>query len=123
MIICEKCKAENPEVNSKCFSCGAVLLVGTLECVSGEGNMQEGTKWQLLAKNYSLGRSKHCDICIPGTYVSRQHGNLIYNAEENRFYYESLATNTMDYEKGSYKIFDGAILPFPASIELKLNYS
>ena len=50
------------------------------------------------------------------------HGNLKYNETEIRFYYESLGKNPLEYEKESYKILDGAILPFPETIELKLTY-
>jgi len=69
-----------------------------------------------------MGRSHKCDICIPGTYVSRNHGKLIFHAKEEVFYYEALGQNALEFETSSYQILEGAILPFPESIELKLSY-
>ena len=122
MLNCPHCKTENPEVNSKCFNCGEIFPFAMLECISGEGEMKEGTKWNLAPQDYIIGRSKSCDITIPGSFVSRNHCHLRYHSEEKIFYYESLGKNTLDFEKGKYKIFNGAILPFPETIELKLIY-
>lgn len=122
MVKCSNCNIENPDSNLNCSECQYEFVIAILECTEGEDAVQTGKTWKLNAKDYIIGRSATTDICIPGNYVSRQHGKLIYNSEEKKFYYQSLARNTMEYEKKSYKILDGAILPFPENIELKINY-
>lgn len=122
MIYCKKCKSENSENEKLCANCGVSLIIAVLECINGDENIELGTRWELFGRDYQLGRSVNCDIIIKGTCISRIHCNFKYCQEENRFYLESLAKNTFDFEKKSYKILDGAIIPFPETIELKLNY-
>jgi FHA domain-containing protein len=122
MIICKSCKTENEGENTKCSSCEKNLLLATLECIISDGKMEVGTKWNLYGKDYTLGRSVKCDIPISGTFVSRHHCNLKYDPDENMFSYESFAQNLLEFEKQTYKILDGAIIPFPDGIELKFTY-
>lgn len=122
MIICKNCKTENADDNITCSGCGKDLLIAILECINGDENISAGTIWKLYGKDYKVGRSEHNDIQIKGTCISRHHFNLNYDSEQNIFYYESLARNTFDFEKKTYKILDGAIIPLPEAIELKLNY-
>jgi len=122
MIICKNCKSTNDDNLVECSSCGKSLLLATLECIISDNSIEVGAIWELNSKDYSVGRSLSCDIIIPGQFVSRNHFNLKYNSEESAFYYESLARNLLEFEKQTYKILDGAIIPLPEGIELKLNY-
>jgi len=123
MICCRNCNTANADSNSQCSSCEASLLIAVLECIlSSDERVEQGTQWGLFGKDYTVGRSLNNDIVISGEFVSRQHFMIKYNVEEKVFYYESIARNLLDFEKQTYKILDGAIIPLPETIELKFSY-
>jgi hypothetical protein len=118
---CSYCNADNDRTCLICRKCNKSLVVARLECVEPFENMVAGTVFELLPLSYSIGRGSDNHIVITDKIVSRHHLELICNLEEKLFHVHLLGQNRQDFEKETYKLFDGAVIPVGKG-SFKFNY-
>ena len=108
---CFHCGADNDRNSLSCVNCGARLVVAMLECIDPFENICAGTVFELLPHPYSIGRGTDNHIVISDSIVSRHHLELIFHQAEKYFEVQVLGMNRQDFEKESYRLFDGAVIP------------
>jgi len=108
---CSSCNAENDRSSLVCKKCKECLVVASLECVDPFENIIPGTVIELLPLTYTIGRGTDNHIVVSDKFVSRHHAELIFDAASNTFQVHLLGMNRQDFEKETYRLFDGAVIP------------
>jgi signal transduction histidine kinase len=82
-MLCPKCGALNPPMETRCVSCGANLSVAVLEVIRGD--LSEKIRF-LRPRSQTIGRARHNDIALNEPSISKVHARLEY--EDGRFFLE-----------------------------------
>ncbi len=108
---CFNCGADNDRNSLSCVKCGGGLVVAMLECIEPFENIPAGAVFELLPISYSMGRGSENHILIIDKFVSRHHIDLICHPTEKYFEVHVVGMNKQDFEKESYRLLDGAVIP------------